>query len=590
MINFLGEPTLIGISGVDGTGTLGRDLSGTAEWLIIPYSNAAPEDDTLYDIGGRLSYSVGGSHFSVPLLPDTVTVKANPSLVVHYFHEKYIQGDNALTPEIEPSIPFSLAVMVMNNGYGIARALKITSGQPEIIENEKGLLITFKIIGAQLGNNSIAPSLAVNFGDISSFETKTARWFLTSTLMGTFFNYSATFENINPLGDPQLSLMDELEYHELIHLVRIDQHDKDDGLDDFLVNDFVDGQGMPDRLYNSANASDIKDVFIVNSTNVEVAPFGSVKKYISVKLSVKTNTSLWFYIREDNTFSSPHSADNEHLLYAEAPGRRALLVGINVWQTTHILDTFYLHILDIIQDNTSDAFTSTEVDVQYYLIFGPKNMFAPMLNSSAYSVTISKSLIVGAEVLRLHAYDADKDTIEFSIKNDNVTHFHISAISESSAAIFVSKSPLEPGLVSLIVMAEDSGIPSRSSYINVSIQVTDSYGTDTTRNTTNSYMTISPSPNKTLTATTNSTVITSSTVKTTTDFKASSESETIKTSPKDTSISAVTTKASTNNETTPFTTESSAHDTLSTTPRSTGSSSENTSTKSVYTATQVRVI
>ena len=34
-------------------------------------------------------------------------------------------------------------------------------------------------------------------------------------------NYSATFENINPLGDPQLSILDELKIHELIRNVMI---------------------------------------------------------------------------------------------------------------------------------------------------------------------------------------------------------------------------------------------------------------------------------------------------------------------------------------------------------------------------------
>ncbi|KAH3691281.1 hypothetical protein DPMN_192031 [Dreissena polymorpha] len=76
---------------------------------------------------------------------------------------------------VEPVVPFSLAVMVMNKGYGIARALKLTSGQPEIIENDKGLLIAFKIIGAKMGMNPITPSLTVDFGDITSSQTKTAQ-------------------------------------------------------------------------------------------------------------------------------------------------------------------------------------------------------------------------------------------------------------------------------------------------------------------------------------------------------------------------------------------------------------------------------
>ncbi|XP_052092546.1 uncharacterized protein LOC127729013 [Mytilus californianus] len=134
----IGKPSLIGISGVDGKGILGKDLSGSAEWLMIPYSTAAPQEDTLYDVGGRLSYRVGGSNFSVPLLPDTITVKPNPSLVVHYFHEKYVRGDDPLTTDFaEPIVPFSLAVSVMNDGFGTARALRISSAQPEIIENEK---------------------------------------------------------------------------------------------------------------------------------------------------------------------------------------------------------------------------------------------------------------------------------------------------------------------------------------------------------------------------------------------------------------------------------------------------------------------
>jgi hypothetical protein len=80
---FVGNPDLIGITGIDGTGRLAVDLSGSAEWLMIPYSKAAPDDDTLYDVGGRLSYSVGGINFSVPLLPDTITVKPNPSLLLN---------------------------------------------------------------------------------------------------------------------------------------------------------------------------------------------------------------------------------------------------------------------------------------------------------------------------------------------------------------------------------------------------------------------------------------------------------------------------------------------------------------------------
>jgi hypothetical protein len=34
---FVGNPDLIGITGIDGTGRLAVDLSGSAEWLMIPW-------------------------------------------------------------------------------------------------------------------------------------------------------------------------------------------------------------------------------------------------------------------------------------------------------------------------------------------------------------------------------------------------------------------------------------------------------------------------------------------------------------------------------------------------------------------------
>lgn len=102
---------------------------------------------------------------------------------------------------IEPTVPFSLGILVSNEGFGTAINLHITSGQPEIIENEKGLLIQFAIIGAQLGIEPVSPSLRITFGDIAPHTTEMARWLMTSSLKGVFSNYSATFENTNPLGD-----------------------------------------------------------------------------------------------------------------------------------------------------------------------------------------------------------------------------------------------------------------------------------------------------------------------------------------------------------------------------------------------------
>ncbi|CAG2247275.1 unnamed protein product [Mytilus edulis] len=463
----IGKPSLIGISGVDGEGTLGKDLSGSAEWLMIPYSTAAPQEDTLYDVE-----------------VDTITVKPNPSLVVHYFHEKYVRGDDPLTTDVvEPIIPFSLAVSVMNAGFGIARALRISSAQPEIIENEKGLLITFKIIGAQLGNNQIAPSLSVDFGDINSDETKTARWLLTSTLKGTFYNYTATFENINPLGDPQLSLLDELEYHELIHLVRIDKEHFIDDLDDFLVNDVVDSNAMPDKLYNSQNGSDVYDVYTGHISQLYTSSYvrSQNKVYTVVHLKVTANASTWTYTRTENNITSANPADNQYLLQCESSSNRKLMI---------------------------EKKSEESVEVTYDITFGPRNMYAPIFNMTSYSQTVPFDVLIGSVILTLSGYDIDNDQTSFEIDDENIKS--VFTIDETLGNIR-TKVPLNATAVyQFKVMIVDHGIPPMSSMTNITISVTD--------------YTVSSVPSTDITSTI-STSLTSDRTSTTTNSAGSSSTE-----------------------------------------------------------------
>ena len=582
-INYLvGQPSLIGITAVDGTGRLGKDLSGSAEWLMIPYSHAAPQDDTLYDVGGRLSYSVGGSEFSVPLLPDTITVKPNPSLVVHYFHEKYVRGDDPMTPEVEPVVPFTLAVMVMNAGYGVARALKISSAQPEIIENEKGLLITFKIIGSQIGNQPMSPSMTVNFGDIGSFETKTARWLLTSTLQGTFYNYSATFENINPLGDPQLSLLDDLGYHELVHIVQIDIGPEDidvidDGLGDFLVNDQPDQNGIPEFLYNSANGSDVQPVLYANVTafnHIETFSRGA-KAYIVVELTEIVNASSWYYSRVINNITSPLPADNEYLLQVLREDQRRILVEQNAWQTTHILDVFLFHMLDFVPESENET-----ILMKYNLTYGPRNMYSPRFNASSYSGPIPLNAPPKTFVLKLDAYDTDKDDIHFLLASNNFSLFRVKTTGE----IEVNEPPSSVGQIDFVVIVEDSGIPSRSASTTVSVMITGQDGTGKTTISTSSTPSSRTTGNtSTLSTSSFKTTITTSPTRTSTVTTASSSLFTNVTESTSTTSVATSTNGSSSSV---MTTISSTSLSNSTTSHYTSSASNVTKTPAISTFTK----
>jgi large repetitive protein len=140
------------LTGVDGTGSLGAEQTGSATILFIPEKGAAPEVPVSYSFGGSFSYLDPFTDVTVekPLFPVTLDVNPSPDLFLHYFMQRDILGDDPLTDPIEPVIPAELAVMIENNGYGTAKNVRIESAQPEIIDNEKGLSIHFELIGSNL--------------------------------------------------------------------------------------------------------------------------------------------------------------------------------------------------------------------------------------------------------------------------------------------------------------------------------------------------------------------------------------------------------------------------------------------------------
>ena len=79
-----------------------------------------------------------------------------------YFQHRDVYADDPFTLQVEPSEPFALGLIVKNVGAGSAHNFKITSGQPQIVDDQKGLLINFSIIGTKIGDQVIRPSLTVN--------------------------------------------------------------------------------------------------------------------------------------------------------------------------------------------------------------------------------------------------------------------------------------------------------------------------------------------------------------------------------------------------------------------------------------------
>ena len=292
------SPILNNITSVDGTGILIGDNPntpqnegiGSAQWTFIPTNLAAPEIPTQYSIGGTLSYLENGATVTVPLLSTPVTVYPQAELYLDYFHQRDVFADDPFTDQIETSVPYELAVLVQNQGKGAAKNLKITSGQPKIIDNEKGLLIDFQIIGSEVNGQGVSPSLTVDFGNIDAGGTAVADWLLKSTLQGKFIDYKATFEHINSLGKAELSLIKEVKIHELIHSVNVN-HANPDNLDDFLVNETIDDQFTPDIIYFSSGGTALVKA-VKNATIDSPATLNDLTVQISA-----TVEAGWTYFR-----------------------------------------------------------------------------------------------------------------------------------------------------------------------------------------------------------------------------------------------------------------------------------------------------
>lgn len=285
------------ITEINGSGTLSSQTSGQAVVQFIPTKDAAPEVPVIYYFGGTLSYldPFTNEVVSSYLFPVALRVNPSPDLYLTYFMQRNIFGDDPLTPQVEPSIPGELAVMIHNQGFGEARNVQLDSAQPEIIDNEKGLLIEFEIIGSSLGGQAVQLGLNnVDFGDMAGGDIKIGQWWFTSSLLGHFVSYEATVKHLNSFGNADLSLIGGIEIHELIKSISA-YGEFDDGISDFLVNAIPDAADNPDAIYFSDGT--VADVFVTSQTEIDgiVIPSDTV-----VTLAMTPHAPGWNYMRMDD--------------------------------------------------------------------------------------------------------------------------------------------------------------------------------------------------------------------------------------------------------------------------------------------------
>lgn len=250
--------------------TLDAQKEGVATVLFIPTKKAAPTVETRYAFGGTLSYvdPFTGLEVTRDLTPITLTVKPSPNLDLTYFMQRDIKGDDPLTKEVEPSEEAEFSLLINNLGYGDATNVRMSTNQPEIVDNEKGLKVKFELMSSQLNGQektlALGGSVSTDFGTIPAHSTSYAQWWIKSSLLGHFTDYDVTANHLTSYGNKDLSLLNDVTIHELIRSIDVTKGDKT--LKGFMTNDIVDADDTPDMLYLSDG--EIEKVNVAASSSI----------------------------------------------------------------------------------------------------------------------------------------------------------------------------------------------------------------------------------------------------------------------------------------------------------------------------------
>lgn len=211
-----------------------------------------------------------------------------------YFVQRDVYADDPFTPDVvEASLPAELAVLVRNVGAGDANKVTISSVQPEVLVNEKGLASAFDLKDYALDASALNGATAhlglnaIPLGTIAPNESKVAQWWLTSSVEGHFIGMSATVTPVNSWNTPDTMLVDpDVGVHKLVRSIVAD----DDALPDFLVCDDSDLYGTPNEIYTATG--EVLPVYVSKVSTVASVPFGAE---VQLTVTLTPARSGWNY-------------------------------------------------------------------------------------------------------------------------------------------------------------------------------------------------------------------------------------------------------------------------------------------------------
>ena len=350
--------------------TIGSQETGVATVLFIPTKFAAPTQEVTYSFGGQLSYTDPFSGLTVTrdLYPVQLVVKPSPQLELTYFMQRDVFSDDPLTENVtEPAQPTEFALLINNKGYGDANNVRMTTKEPQIVDNEKGLLIDFYLLHALVNGQQksvpIDEEIMTDFGTIAAHNQLYAQWFFESTLLGHFIEYDVAYTHLTSYDNPNLSLIDTVHIHEMIHSISVPSSEPTHV--GWLANDQEDIADLPDALY----VSDGSILDLHHALSIQIAPVDAH----SCTLTFVPSASGWNY----GTVAA-QAYSWQDISRVTRLSDNAEISLRNVWQTPCVLtdgsDPIHLnriHIADNIESTTSYRieFTDKVIDPTYRLSY-----------------------------------------------------------------------------------------------------------------------------------------------------------------------------------------------------------------------------
>lgn len=448
LVNFQGEKQF------NSAWTLLPKESGKAIMTLIPTKYAAPTLPVTYSIGGSFSYTdpFSGLLVTREIAPVDILVNPAPDLDLTYFVQRDVFGDDPLTDNmVEPTKPAEFALVIHNKGNGNAKNVQFATAQPEIVENEKGLVVNYSIVSSQLNGQEATLALGgtvnTDFGTIASHSKTYALWWMESTLLGHFLDYDVTATHLNSYGNEDLSLLGDVSIHELIHGFTVNSQ-ATPPTRAFLVNDIPDNADTPDMLF----FTDDQEEETVSMTSDVTMTRNSDTEYI---VTVSPSARGWIYGKVSDL-----TAGRQQLVSIVRQSDGQELPVDNFWQTDRTLrdgkKPLYENMLHFIVNLSATS-------EQYLLTFAPKPDLE--LAVEAYEGVPEEGVNADAPIETLQV-KFNKPIDEASFTTEDIKLFHngtaldasvigISKVDAQTFSLSLGSTTAQDGLYVLIVQTAD---------------------------------------------------------------------------------------------------------------------------------------